>query len=95
MRLSDDIESRDISEAVELVRTAMQQSAIDPKSGKIDMDLINTGKPRTSAERIKTIADYIKKTLVSCFYSFAPKVMKSNPKSFIFLQSEHYKNVDA
>ena len=43
MRLSDTVERRDIEEAVRLIRTAMQQSATDPKTGHIDMDIITTG----------------------------------------------------
>lgn len=43
MRLSETIEKRDIDEAVRLIRTAMQQSATDPMTGEIDMDIITTG----------------------------------------------------
>ena len=43
MRLSEIVERRDIDEAVRLIRTALQQSATDPKTGQIDMDIITTG----------------------------------------------------
>lgn len=43
MRLSEVIENRDIEEAVRLIKTAMQQSATDPITGEIDMDIIATG----------------------------------------------------
>ena len=43
MRLSNEVEQRDIDEAVRLIRSAMQQSATDPKTGQIDMDIIATG----------------------------------------------------
>lgn len=43
MRLSNKVESVDVEEAVRLIRTAMQQSATDPKTGEIDMDIITTG----------------------------------------------------
>jgi DNA replication licensing factor MCM4 len=43
MRLSETIEKRDIDEAVRLIKTAMQQSATDPTTGEIDMNIINTG----------------------------------------------------
>ena len=43
MRLSNCVERCDIEEAVRLIRTAMQQSATDPKTGQIDMDIITTG----------------------------------------------------
>lgn len=43
MRLSKKVEIVDVEEAVRLIRTAMQQSATDPKTGEIDMDIITTG----------------------------------------------------
>lgn len=43
MRLSQIIEPADVQEAVRLITTAMQQVATDPKTGQIDMDIINTG----------------------------------------------------
>ena len=33
MRLSNEVEQRDVDEAVRLIRSAMQQSATDPKTG--------------------------------------------------------------
>lgn len=43
MRLSEWVEENDVAEAVRLVRVAMQQSSIDPRTGQIDMDVIQTG----------------------------------------------------
>ena len=43
----------------------MQQSATDPKTGQIDMDIIATGIAQTSAERVRVISDFIKKVQVS------------------------------
>jgi len=43
MRFSNVVEVGDVDEAYRLIRTAMQSSAIDPVTGRIDMDLINTG----------------------------------------------------
>ena len=68
MRLSPNVEKRDVDQAVKLIRTAMQQSATDPKTGQIDMDIITTGVAQTSTEKIKQIADYIKKVQVSFLY---------------------------
>ena len=65
MRLSHVVEVKDVEEAVRLIRTAMQQSATDPKTGAIDMDIITTGISATSTERVKVICDYIKKVQVS------------------------------
>ena len=43
MRLASYVEEDDVKEAVRLVRVAMQQSSIDPRTGQIDMDVIQTG----------------------------------------------------
>lgn len=44
-----------------MIRTAMQQSAVDPRTGMIDMDIIATGIGAASNARIKEICDYIRK----------------------------------
>jgi DNA replication licensing factor MCM4 len=56
MRLSETVEKRDVDEAVRLIKTAMQQSATDPTTGLVDMDIIATGVSSTSVEKIKQIA---------------------------------------
>ena len=61
MRLSATVEKRDVEEAVRLIRTAMQQSATDPKTGEIDMDIITTGIAQTSADKVRKICEMIKK----------------------------------
>ena len=65
MRLSNRVEKSDIDEAVRLIKTAMQQSATDPKTGEIDMDIIATGVSATSMKRIKEVCEFIKKITVS------------------------------
>lgn len=60
MRLSDLVEKRDVEEAVRLIKHALQQSATDPTTGEINMDIITTGQTKTSAARLKAITDYIK-----------------------------------
>ncbi|KAG9299066.1 hypothetical protein G9A89_020379 [Geosiphon pyriformis] len=44
MRLSDVVDVSDVEEAVRLLREAIKQYAVDPETGRIDMDLINTGR---------------------------------------------------
>jgi DNA replication licensing factor MCM4 len=51
MRLSATVEPEDVEGAIALMRTAIKQSATDPRTGLIDMDVIVTG--RTAASRIK------------------------------------------
>lgn len=59
MRLSDTVEKKDIQEAVRLIKTAMQQSATDPTTGKIDMDIITTGQSAQTKERVNQIKKII------------------------------------
>ena len=60
MRLSEYVEKRDVEEAVMLIKNALQQSATDPTTGKINMDIITTGQTKTSAEKLNIICEYIK-----------------------------------
>jgi DNA replication licensing factor MCM4 len=43
MRFSDFVELADVKEACRLMREAIRTSAMDPRTGKIDMGLLNTG----------------------------------------------------
>jgi DNA replication licensing factor MCM4 len=43
MRLSPFVELGDVKEAYRLMREAIRSSAMDPRTGKIDMGLLNTG----------------------------------------------------
>ena len=52
MKLSDIVTGNDVKEASRLIRSAIAEYATDPATGRIDMDLINTG--RTSSERKKS-----------------------------------------
>lgn len=60
MRLATEVTMKDVEEAVRLIKTAMQQSATDPKTGQIDMDLITTGVSASSKIRIKEIGDFVR-----------------------------------
>jgi DNA replication licensing factor MCM4 len=43
MRLADEVGKQDVEEAVLLIKNALQQSATDPSTGRINMDIITTG----------------------------------------------------
>ena len=43
MRFSEFVELRDVKESSRLMREAIRTSAMDPRTGKIDMGLLNTG----------------------------------------------------
>ncbi|KAK6455484.1 DNA replication licensing factor, MCM4 component [Scheffersomyces xylosifermentans] len=49
MRLSERVELIDVKEAVRLIKSAIKDYATDPITGKIDMDMVQTG--TTSAQR--------------------------------------------
>lgn len=61
MRLSDTVEKRDVEEAVRLIKTAMQQSATDPTTGEIDMDIIATGISTSTSDKVREIIKIVKK----------------------------------
>jgi DNA replication licensing factor MCM4 len=61
MRFSDFVELRDVKEASRLMREAIRTSAMDPRTGKIDMGLLNTG---TGAGQRK-LRDDMRKEIVS------------------------------
>ena len=54
MRLSDTVEVIDVEEAIRLLRVATQSAATDPRTGRIDMDLINTGRSASSRSAYST-----------------------------------------
>lgn len=61
MNLKSEISEENITEAVRLIKAAMQQSATDPRTGEIDMGIITTGVSATSTESVKRICDFIRK----------------------------------
>jgi DNA replication licensing factor MCM4 len=52
MRFSDTVDLEDVTEANRLIRAALRESATDPLTGQIDLDLITTG-ASTSARRVR------------------------------------------
>ncbi|KAL6065643.1 DNA replication licensing factor, mcm4 component [Balamuthia mandrillaris] len=52
IRFSPTVEVQDVEEATRLIQVALQQAAMDPRTGTIDMDLITTGRSATARERL-------------------------------------------
>lgn len=52
MRLSNKVEKDDVIEALRLIKVSIFKAAIDPRSGEIDIDLLNTGQTRDARENI-------------------------------------------
>ncbi|KAG6850178.1 hypothetical protein H0H93_016858 [Arthromyces matolae] len=61
MRFSDFVELQDVKEAVRLMREAIRMSAMDPRTGKIDMGMLNTG----TAQGQRKMRDDMRKELLA------------------------------
>lgn len=65
MRLSEDVELQDVQEAVRLIKAAIKDYATDPKTGKIDMNLVQTGKSVIQRKMQEDLAREIIKILTN------------------------------
>ncbi|EFA75984.1 MCM family protein [Heterostelium album PN500] len=59
IRFSPVVEPVDVTEAIRLVRAALQVSATDPTTGTIDMDMINTGRSSSLRMEIEALKEAI------------------------------------
>lgn len=59
VRLSDEVTMDDVDRALKLVRLSMQDVGIDPESGEMDVDIIETGQSKSQRETVKWLQDYI------------------------------------
>ena len=68
MRYSHMVTRSDVREAVRLMRVATQAAATDPRTGRIDMDMITTGRSTAERELEETLNMNLKELLaeVSC-----------------------------
>ena len=60
VRLSDVVELEDAERAVRLLRASLEDVVTDPETGRIDFDIIATGKTHTQLTNIKKILKIIK-----------------------------------
>uniref|UniRef100_K3WYG0 DNA replication licensing factor MCM4 n=1 Tax=Globisporangium ultimum (strain ATCC 200006 / CBS 805.95 / DAOM BR144) TaxID=431595 RepID=K3WYG0_GLOUD len=63
MKLNNVIYKHDVDEALRLMNVATQRAAMDPRTGTIDMDMINTGHSTSEREAIADIIDAMKAIL--------------------------------
>ncbi|KAJ0402599.1 hypothetical protein ATCC90586_003445 [Pythium insidiosum] len=63
MKLSDEVLARDVHEALRLMNVATQRAAMDPRTGTIDMDMINTGHSSSEREAVAQLVERIKAAL--------------------------------
>lgn len=63
MRFSQVVEVEDVDEARRLMNVATQTAATDPKTGRIDMDLLATGHSTRDKERLQEMEDQLVEVL--------------------------------
>ncbi len=71
MKLSRFVDEQDVMMAFELIKDALKQSATDPSTGMIDMDVIVTGQTSASRKRVGNILNLLK------------DLFQANPSDFI------------
>lgn len=59
-RLSDEVTEEDVACAVRLLEYMLKEVGIDIKTGKIDIDLLMTGKPKSQRDRLNLFREVIK-----------------------------------
>ncbi len=60
VRLSNSVEIEDAQRAIRLFKAALQDLVVDPQTGKIDFDIINTGRTQTETTQLKKVLQIIK-----------------------------------
>lgn len=60
MRLSDRITVEDANRAIKLVKMSLHEAGIDPETGRVDIDVLMTGKSRSQREKLERVLDIIK-----------------------------------
>ncbi|KAG0418563.1 DNA replication licensing factor MCM4, partial [Dictyocoela roeselum] len=63
MRLSETVDDEDVSEAIRIVKESLLMYAVDPQTGRIDMDLVMTGRSRRRIEKIESMKNEILKSI--------------------------------
>ncbi|MEW5996189.1 MAG: LAGLIDADG family homing endonuclease [Candidatus Micrarchaeota archaeon] len=60
LRLSNEVEEADADAAITLMRYVLMKVLTDQETGRIDVDIIATGKARSQVEKIESITDIIR-----------------------------------
>jgi replicative DNA helicase Mcm len=55
MRLSDYVEQQDSERAITIVRSCLEDIGVDPETGELDADFIETGTTKSQRDRIRTL----------------------------------------
>ena len=91
MRLSNEVDTSDVEEAINLIKVATQQAATDPTTGLIDMDIITTGRTAATKTRITKIAEQAKELMKANLSKYS---RSSNVENFLAEYSKNYTDVE-
>jgi len=59
LRLSNEVEEEDAEGVIEIYRDFLHTVGVDPETGKLDIDVIMTGKPKSQRDRLMKLLDII------------------------------------
>ncbi|PSQ42110.1 AAA family ATPase [Halobacteriales archaeon SW_7_68_16] len=59
VRLSDTVEQADADRAIEIVRSCLEDIGVDPETGELDADIVETGTSKSQRDRIQTLKEVI------------------------------------
>jgi replicative DNA helicase Mcm len=60
VRLSDTVDVEDAERVIEIVRSSLQDIGVDPETGELDADFVETGTTKTQRDRIKNLKGLIR-----------------------------------
>ncbi|MCK9292975.1 MAG: minichromosome maintenance protein MCM [archaeon] len=60
IKLKNIIEEEDAERAIRIFKTSLEQTALDKETGKIDIDILQTGQSQSERNLVKTILKFIK-----------------------------------
>lgn len=60
MRLSDRVTVEDANRAIMLIKRSLQEAGIDTETGRLDIDVLMTGKAKSQRDNIRRVLDIIK-----------------------------------
>jgi replicative DNA helicase Mcm len=55
VRLSDTVEARDADRVIEIVRSCLEDIGVDPETGELDADVVETGTSKSQRDRIQSL----------------------------------------
>ena len=87
MRLSNEVGLPDVDDAIQIMKEAIKQSATDPVTGLIDMDIITTGRTANSKQKVVDVAKRAHEFMKA---NFSKYVRTSYVESFLGEYKKHH-----